>query len=543
MTNNRLFIKINNVMKASIVILMTVLALMFAGCKKTVVEAENTNVSEDELQKNDGKSVENDENDKETDADISDAEIVVNIKLEGGSGKTSVTSPSKAVKDGDKYNVSVEFSSSNYDYVIYKDEKYLPVNTDGNSLFILPVDDIDSSIDIIADTVAMSKPHEIQYTLSFSRGELSCDGNQKDAENGDSNSQNTEQVYSSDIADFISSHKITGRTETKYADGFSIISVDDKYSVIEINGSDYYLLKNKGDELPKDLPKEVKVIDGPLSKIYVVSTASYDYLRELNVLDKITYTSFKEDDTADELLKKYMKEGKINYAGKYSAPDYEMLLAGGCDLVIENTMITHKTSVIEKLEELHICPLVEYSSYERTLLGRLEWIKLYGVLTGTSEAAEEIFNKKESELLKEYSKSDKKVAYFYITDGGGVVIRKNQDYVVDLIETAGGKYVFSDNDSYSGTGAMTIQKEIFLEEAKDVDVLIYNSAIIGGIKTKEELKAKCDAISVLKAYKEDNVYCTSENFYTSVMDMPQIVGDLNSILSGKTVSGFINKLE
>lgn len=91
----------------------------------------------------------------------------INVSLEGGSGKASITSPA-AIKeiDGVKYLV-IEWSSPNYDYMIVDDIKYLPVNEDGNSVFEIPVDSFDAPLNVIADTVAMSTPHEVEYTISF----------------------------------------------------------------------------------------------------------------------------------------------------------------------------------------------------------------------------------------------------------------------------------------------------------------------------------------------------------------------------------------
>ena len=87
--------------------------------------------------------------------------------MEGGSGKASVTSPTGfTVKDG-KVTASVEWSSPYYDYMLIGDEKYEPVNKDGNSVFEIPVDGFDYPMEVVADTVAMSTPHEIEYTLQF----------------------------------------------------------------------------------------------------------------------------------------------------------------------------------------------------------------------------------------------------------------------------------------------------------------------------------------------------------------------------------------
>lgn len=66
---------------------------------------------------------------------------------------------------------TLEWSSPNYDYMVVDGEKYLPVNTEGNSVFQIPVEAFDQDIAVIADTVAMSTPHEIEYTLNFHAGE------------------------------------------------------------------------------------------------------------------------------------------------------------------------------------------------------------------------------------------------------------------------------------------------------------------------------------------------------------------------------------
>ena len=105
---------------------------------------------------------------KEADAEVSDTkETDTNVKLEGGSGKATVTSPAEfTVKDG-KVTASVEWSSPYYDYMLIGDDKYEPVNKDGNSVFEIPVDGFDYPMEVVADTVAMSTPHEIEYTLQF----------------------------------------------------------------------------------------------------------------------------------------------------------------------------------------------------------------------------------------------------------------------------------------------------------------------------------------------------------------------------------------
>ena len=90
------------------------------------------------------------------------------VELEGGSGKASVTSPTLITVKNGEVTADIQWSSSNYDYMIVDGKKYLPVNEEGtNSEFQIPVTIMDESMPVIADTTAMGTPHEINYTLTF----------------------------------------------------------------------------------------------------------------------------------------------------------------------------------------------------------------------------------------------------------------------------------------------------------------------------------------------------------------------------------------
>ena len=99
---------------------------------------------------------------------VAEGDYTIDVDLEGGSGKATITSPASVKVGADGENIAViEWSSPNYDYMIVDGEKYLPVNEEGNSVFEIPVKNFDEPLEVIADTVAMSKPHEIEYTLIF----------------------------------------------------------------------------------------------------------------------------------------------------------------------------------------------------------------------------------------------------------------------------------------------------------------------------------------------------------------------------------------
>ncbi|MBQ4309502.1 MAG: iron transporter [Lachnospiraceae bacterium] len=103
-------------------------------------------------------------------ADLEDGTYDLNIVLEGGSGRASVTSPSTLTVEGGSGTAVIEWSSPNYDYMVVDGEKYYPINEDGNSVFEIPVETLGVPVDVIGDTTAMSTPHEIEYTLIFTIG-------------------------------------------------------------------------------------------------------------------------------------------------------------------------------------------------------------------------------------------------------------------------------------------------------------------------------------------------------------------------------------
>ena len=96
-----------------------------------------------------------------------DGTYTCNVTLEGGSGRATIESPTELTVADGKMTAEITWSSPNYDYMIVDGEKYLPVNTEGNSVFEIPVAALDTALAVTADTTAMSTPHEIEYTLTF----------------------------------------------------------------------------------------------------------------------------------------------------------------------------------------------------------------------------------------------------------------------------------------------------------------------------------------------------------------------------------------
>lgn len=188
----------------------------------------------------------------------------------------------------------------------------------------------------------------------------------------------------------------------------------------------------------------------PVSDLYLVASGVMDMFDKLDAVDTIKFSGLDSDGWYIDSARKALESGKMLYAGKYSKPDYELLVSENCSLAIENTMITHSPQVTEKLKSFDIPSIIEYSSYEEEPLGRVEWVKFFGALTDRDEKADELFNEQVDIVNRiaktagtdtdDATKSDT-VAFFYITSNGQVQVRKSTDYVPKMISLAGGEYI------------------------------------------------------------------------------------------------------
>lgn len=113
---------------------------------------------------------------KTSQIELEDGEYTIQVDLEGGTGRSSITSPALLIVRNGAIYAQIEWSSSHYDYMLMENEKYLPVNKEGNSVFEIPVSVFDEPITVIADTTAMSVPHEIEYSLTFRQDTITSRG-------------------------------------------------------------------------------------------------------------------------------------------------------------------------------------------------------------------------------------------------------------------------------------------------------------------------------------------------------------------------------
>ena len=481
-----------------------------------------------------------------------DGTYQMEVELLGGSGRASVTSPAKVeIKDG-KAVATLEWSSPNYDYMVVDGEKYLPVNTEGNSVFQIPVEAFDQDIVVIADTVAMSTPHEIEYTLNFHAGENGQNAakagttEQEDADGAEKGQQTAavgENPAKTAAAPLTYDHSM----ELSYAENFAVDYYEGGYKLLttRLNG-DRILIVPKHQQAPEDAealvspsaegePGKLIVLQEPVKNLYLVASSVMDMFAQLDSMDAISMCGLKEEDWYIPAAKQAMKDGTLLYAGKYSQPDYELLLSQNCSMAIENSMIYHTPEVMEKLDEFGIPTLVEYSSYEEHPLGRVEWVRFFGALLDQEEKADQLFEKQKEALkrVETEESTGKTVAFFYITSNGLVQVRQSTDYIPKMIELAGGKYVFENlGDPDSRRSTVNLQLEDFYDGAQDADFLVYNTTIDRQVQTLEDLLKKCSLLKDFKAVKNHQVWCTTEDMYQQSMSAGNLIEDFHRMLTG-----------
>ena len=324
------------------------------------------------------------------------------------------------------------------------------------------------------------------------------------------------------------------REAPRYATQFELEHGGDGCTLVTLAGEDRFLIVPEDGAVPEGLPEDVVVLKQPLDHIYLAATSAMDLISALGGVDSVTLSGTQESGWYIPAAVEAMRRGRMRYAGKYSAPDFEMLLEDGCQLAVESTMIYHTPEVKEQIEALGVPVLVEHSSYESHPLGRMEWVRLYGALLGKEAEAERVFSEQMAalETVLAAEKTGRTVAFFSVNAMGLINVRKSGDYIVKVIELAGGEYALrSLDETDNALSTMNIQMEDFYAGARDADFLIYNSAIEGELESLSQLTAKNDLFSSFKAVENGRVYCTGRNLFQETMGLGRLILDIHEILT------------
>ena len=343
--------------------------------------------------------------------------------------------------------------------------------------------------------------------------------------------------------------------------------------------------EKKGDAL------ELTVLQQPLTTTYVAASAVMAPLCDLGAVSQIRFSGLREEGWYVDEARTAMKAGSMLFAGRYSEPDYETLLREGCDLALESTMIYRSPEVIEKLSALGIPVYIDYSSYEPHVLGRLEWIRVYGALFGHEEKAQQWYASERDRIRaiqkdaetssgeasqsgKSAEKSETKtsrnskneasstetssgragtdttadqrptVVYFYVNSSGQIQVRQPHDYIPELLELAGARYLAPDMSSLSGSrkSNVTVSLEDFYSSCKDADYLIYSATLDRPLSSIQELLGKNALFADFRAVKEGHVYTTDKDFYQLSDRMADFAEDVSRMLQDQDDMHFLKKV-
>ncbi len=484
----------------------------------------------------------------------------------GGTGKVEISCDKVEIADGQAY-AEIIFSSSYYEYVKVYGEQYDAVHENETSVFTIPVE-LNVENTILAMTTRMSTSHEIKYTICVLLGEESGAA-VKESGTEEGGGEETEETAAEEEtaagADSTAAGadsteegvpEIAGLTfesvlELDYAECFDVYYYEGGYALIDVHDSARYLVVPEGLQAPAGIDESIVILQKPLDHIYLAATAAMALFDALDSLDAIRLSGTNASGWYIDHAVEAMEAGEILFAGKYSEPDYELLVKEDCTLAIESTMILHSPKVKEMIEMLGIPVFLDYSSYEEHPLGRTEWIKLYGVLMDKEEEAKAFFDEqaKVIEELKDFQNTEKTVAFFYVNMSGSVVVRGPEDYIPKMIELAGGRYASAGIAEGEGEGSrhssLNETMEEFCAQAVNADYLIYNSTIdnpLGGI---DDLLAKSELFADFKAVKEGNVWCTGKYLYQATDIVGNLITDIHLMLTGDDGSGmtFLYKVE
>ena len=299
--------------------------------------------------------------------------------------------------------------------------------------------------------------------------------------------------------------------------------------------------EKKGDAL------ELTVLQQPLTTTYVAASAVMAPLCDLGAVRQIRFSGLRAEGWYVDEARAAMKEGTMLFAGRYSEPDYETLLREGCDLALESTMIYRAPEVTEKLNALGIPVYIDYSSYEPHVLGRLEWVRVYGALFGHEEKAQQWYQTERDRIRaiqKDAEKSSPTVVYFYVNASGQIQVRQPNDYIPELLELAGARYLAPDMSGLGGSrkSNVTVSLEDFYSSCRDADYLIYSATLDRPLSSIQELLGKNALFADFKAVQEGHVYTTDKDFYQLSDRMADFAEDVSRMLQSQGDMHFLKKV-
>lgn len=386
----------------------------------------------------------------------------------------------------------------------------------------------------------MKKWLALVLALTLVLGLTACGGNQANngsAAGNQAENQNTDtQQNEGDAAggQLVSE----GMVELQYAQRFSIEKFEGGYRMITAGsegtgGPKKYMVVPEGMSVPEGLEEDVIVLQLPLDNIYCASSSMMSLTAALGALDHIKLCALDYDSWQLDEVRAQMDADKLAYSGSYKEPDYEMMTANDIQLYIDTTMIDGYPEVLEKFGELGIPSLVEDSALEGHPMGRVEWIKVLGVLYGMEDEANAYFDDQVEKFNAACAEESlgKSVALGYITSSGKCYARNGGDYIAQLIEMAGGDYVCADVEpDQTGNTSMTFEE--WYDKFVDADYFFYYNLGVEFSSIQDMIDYN-PLFADFKAVQNGNVWVTCDGFSQKSADIVGVITDMNTVLTSE----------
>lgn len=345
------------------------------------------------------------------------------------------------------------------------------------------------------------------------------------------------------VADATTSGEVTESTlvfdhslELKYSERFGIDYYQGGYKIINANDGEgnatQIVIVPEGMSVPTEgIAEDAIILCQPIDGMMSASAPTVALLNAMGALDKVTFTTSAENTWYIDDVKQAMADGKLQFVGDSTAPDYEMITASNVNFAVYTRMLTD--DVKAQLNNVGVNVLCDYSSIETEPMARVEWAYLYGALFNLEDEAKKLVEEQEAAMnsVNTDSTTKKKVAVFYITSSGKLYARNADDYMAMMVEYAGGEYALSDV-GVGETGTINMEMEAFYEKANDADYIIYVWSMGGKPENLADFLANSELLKDFKAVKEGNVWCTTPDYFQATDAIGDMVADINVVLQG-----------
>ncbi len=333
---------------------------------------------------------------------------------------------------------------------------------------------------------------------------------------------------------YVSSEELT------YAEHFAIFNLEDEFTLLATYDEDLdlatrILVVPQDGTVPANLPSEVLVISEGCDNAMYSSSAMMSLTDALGCVDSVKLTTNTSTWYIDS-VNTALASGSMIDVGKYTAPDYELIVANMPEFAVFSTMIEEEPTVYEQLVALDLQFYSDQSPNEPSPLGRTEWIKFLGVIYDKYDLACELFDAQidivediQTDLASIADEDKKSVLFFYVSSSGNINIRYEDDYLSTAVAIAGGNGIYTTEGS-AGSSSITVTPEVFYAIGVDADVIIYNYTLGGKPTSLQDIIDSRDfaILEDFKAYQTGDVWATSADFYQVTYTIGQVIGDMNT---------------